>query len=141
MAKQPDLVIGVSGATNPAKAKEMEGLGLRVNLISLSSLSDVLESMRTIARLLGVPEAGQTLARNIAGRIQNVKKRIQHVKRRSVLLVVGIRPLIAVGRKNFIDELITLAGGENIAGSASQPWLNVPEEFVVAKAPQVIIER
>jgi iron complex transport system substrate-binding protein len=57
-----------------------------------------------------------------------------------VLLLVGFRPLIAVGRKNFIDELITLAGGENIAGGASQPWLNIPEEFVVAKAPQVIIE-
>jgi iron complex transport system substrate-binding protein len=52
---------------------------------------------------------------------------------------VGLRPLIAVGGKNFIDELITLAGGKNIAGDAAQPWLNLPDEFVVAQAPQVII--
>src|SRR3989449_4601382 len=58
----------------------------------------------------------------------------------SVLLLVGVRPLIAVGGKNFIDELITLAGGTNIAGNAGQPWLNLPDEYVVAKAPQVIIE-
>ena len=53
---------------------------------------------------------------------------------------MGRRPLVAVGGKNFIDELITLAGGENIAGNAAQPWLNLPDEYVVAKAPQVIIE-
>jgi iron complex transport system substrate-binding protein len=140
IAKRPDLVIGVSGATDPAKAREMEALGLRVDLISLSSLAEILDSIKIIARLLGTPEAGETVVSKIAGQVQDVKKRIQHVTRRSVLLVVGIRPLIAVGRKNFIDELITLAGGENIAGGASQPWLNIPEEFVVAKAPQVIIE-
>jgi iron complex transport system substrate-binding protein len=33
-----------------------------------------------------------------------------------------------------------LAGGENIAGNSSRPWLNLPEEYVVAKAPEVIIE-
>jgi hypothetical protein len=42
--------------------------------------------------------------------------------------------------KNFIDELITLADGENIAGNGAQPWLNLPDEYIVAKAPQVIIE-
>ena len=60
--------------------------------------------------------------------------------RRSTLLAVGLRPLVAVGGKNFIDELISLAGGENIAGNAAQPWLNLPDEYVVAKAPQVIIQ-
>lgn len=140
VAKRPDLVIGVSGATDPAKAREMTGLGLRVNLISLSTLKDILDSIKTTARLLGAPAAGEALAGKIVAQIEDVKKHIQHVTRRSTLLVVGLRPLIAVGRKNFIDELITLAGGENIVGSASQPWLNVPEELVVAKAPQVIIE-
>ena len=53
---------------------------------------------------------------------------------------MGLRPLVAVGGKNFIDELISLAGGENIAGNAAQPWLNLPDEYVVAKAPQVIIQ-
>ncbi|MBI4251515.1 MAG: ABC transporter substrate-binding protein [Candidatus Tectomicrobia bacterium] len=42
--------------------------------------------------------------------------------------------------ENFINELISLAGGENIAGKAAQPWLNLPDEYVIAKAPRVIIE-
>jgi iron complex transport system substrate-binding protein len=140
VAQRPDLVIGVSSATDPVKAREMERLGLKVNLISLATVGDILSSIKSIARLLGHPEAGENLASKIARQIDEVKARVAPAPRRSTLLAVGLRPLVAVGGKNFIDELITLAGGENIAGNAAQPWLNLPDEFVVAKAPQVIIE-
>lgn len=140
VAQRPDFVIGVSGATDPVKAKELERLGFKVTLISLASLSDILNSIKSIALLLGSPEVGEKLAHKISRQIDEVKKRVALAPRRSTLFAVGLRPLVAVGGKNYIDELITLAGGENIAGNAAQPWLNLPDEYVVAKAPQVIIE-
>jgi iron complex transport system substrate-binding protein len=139
-AKRPDVVIGVSSATDPVKAREMELLGLKVTLISLASVTDILNSIKSIARLLGRSQAGERLVTRITLQMDQVKKRVAPAPRRSTLLLVGLRPLIAVGGKNFIDELITLAGGKNIAGDATQPWLNLPDEYVVAKAPQVIIE-
>jgi iron complex transport system substrate-binding protein len=140
VAKKPDVVIGVNTATDPAKAREMERLGLRVTLISVTSLSGILTGIKTIAGLMGSPQTGEKLVGKIDANIQDIKKRVAAAPRRRVLLAVGIRPLVVVGGRNFIDELITLAGGENIAGGATQPWLNLPEEYVVAKAPQVIIE-
>ncbi|HEY6366490.1 MAG TPA: cobalamin-binding protein [Candidatus Binatia bacterium] len=139
-AKRPGLVIGVSSATDPAKAREMERLGLKVTLISLASVSDILSSIKVIARSLGSPQAGEKLVRKITLQMDHVKARVAQAPPRSTLLLVGLRPLIAVGGKNFIDELISLAGGKNIAGDAAQPWLNLPDEYVVSKAPQVIIE-
>jgi iron complex transport system substrate-binding protein len=140
VAKRPGIVIGVSSATDPAKAREMERLGLEVTLISLASVNDILSSIKSIARSLGNPQAGEKLVRKITLQMDRVKERVAPAPRRSTLLLVGLRPLITVGGKNFIDELITLAGGQNIAGDAPQPWLNLPDEYVVAKAPQVIIE-
>jgi iron complex transport system substrate-binding protein len=140
VAQRPGIVIGVSSATDPAKAREMERLGLEVTLISLASVNDILSSIKSIARSLGSPQAGEKLIRKITLQMDQVKERVAPAPRRSTLLLVGLRPLIAVGGKNFIDELITLAGGKNIAGDAPQPWLNLPDEYVVAKAPQVIIE-
>jgi iron complex transport system substrate-binding protein len=139
-AKRPDLVIGVAGATDPTKAREMERLGLKVVLLPLQSLDDILKSVRAIGGMIGDPNAGTKLARRISLQVDNVKQRVRPAARRKVLLIVGYQPLIAVGGKNFIDELITLAGGANIAGGAAQPWLNMPDEVVVAKAPDVIIE-
>ena len=140
VAKRPDVVIGVSSATDPVKARELERLGLKVTLISLASVSDILSSIKSIARLLGSAESGERLEQKNLRKFDEVKQRVAPAPRRSTLLAVGLRPLVAVGGKNFIDELITLAGGENIAGKASQPWLNLPDEYVVAKAPRVIIE-
>jgi iron complex transport system substrate-binding protein len=103
-------------------------------------VSDILSSIKSIARLLGNPDAGSKLTNDITAKFDRIRKRVAPAPRRSVLMAVGLRPLVAVGGKNFIDELIRLAGGYNIAGDAPQPWLNLPDEYVVAKAPQVIIE-
>jgi len=139
-AQRPDLVIGVVGAIDPAKAREMERLGLNVALLSLSTVSEILSSFKRIAALLGDAEAGERLVRKLTLQFDKVTNRVAHTPRRSTLMVVGLRPLVAVGGKNFLDELITLAGGTNIARNAPQPWLNLPDEYVVAKAPQIIIE-
>jgi len=139
-AQRPDLVIGVVGAIDPAKAREMERLGLNVALLSLSTVSEILSSFKRIAALLGDAEAGERLVRKLTLQFDKVTNRVAHTPRRSTLMVVGLRPLVAVGGKNFLDELITLAGGANIARNAPQPWLNLPNEYVVAKAPQIIIE-
>ena len=140
VAKRPDLVIGVTSATDPARAREIEHLGMKLRLISLDRVRDVLQSIVTIAKLLGAPQAGATLTNNIEAQIERTKDRVAPARRRPTLLAVGLRPLVAVGGKNYLDELITLAGGANIAGGATQPWLNLPDEYIVAKAPQVIIE-
>jgi iron complex transport system substrate-binding protein len=140
VAKQPDLVIGVIGATDPAKAQEIQRLGIKIALVSVTSITEILNSFTRIATLLGEPDAGARLVEKITAQFDTVKRHIAPAPRRSTLLAVGLRPLVAVGGKNFLDELITLAGGENIAGNASQPWLNLPDEYVVAKAPQVIIQ-
>ena len=140
ISKRPDFVIGVSSATDPTKARELERLGFKVTLISLASLNDILTSIKDIARLLGRAEAGAKLVNEINRQIDETKRRVAPAPRRSTLLAVGLQPLVAVGGKNYIDELITLAGGENIAGNAAQPWLNLPDEYVVGKAPQVIIQ-
>ena len=54
-AARPDLVIGVRDSSHPVKTKEIENLGIKVVLISVTSLDDILNSFRSIARLLGNP--------------------------------------------------------------------------------------
>jgi len=138
--QRPDLVIGVNDSNHPVKAREIERLGMKVSLVSVRSVSEILQSISSIALWMGNPEAGQAIVRKITARFDEVKKRVASAPTRRTLLAVGLRPLVAVGGRNYIDELITAAGGINIAGDAAQPWLNLPDEYVVAKAPEVIIE-
>ncbi len=139
LAKQPDLVVGVR-ETDREKIKRMERMGLRVVVISVASLKETFRSIHSLAGIVGREEAGEKLLSQLQGQIDRIRARIAGAKRRRVLMLVGQRPMVAVGKGTFIDELLTLAGGENIAGAAPQPWPHLPMDYVVAKAPQVIIE-
>lgn len=140
LSQRPDLVIGVNGTTDPSTARALTRLGIKVKLISLATVDDIWLSINNVARSLRNPGAGERLVRRIQRQFAAVERSVAAAPRRRTLLTVGRRPLVAVGGKNFIDELITRAGGQNIAGGAARPWLNLPDEFVVATAPQVIIE-
>ena len=134
LAKQPDLVVGVR-ETDREKIKRMERMGLRVVVISVSSLKDTFESIHFLAGIVGREEAGEKLGSQLQGQIDRIRARIAGAKRRRVLMLVGQRPMVAVGKGTFIDELLTLAGGENIAGAAPQPWPHLPMDYVVARPP------
>src|SRR5919109_3791356 len=81
VAQRPDVVIGVSSATDPVKAREMERLGLKVRLISLASVSDILSSIKSVARALGSPEAGERLVQKITLQFDQVKRRVAPAQR------------------------------------------------------------
>ena len=58
VATRPDLVIGVNDSSHPVKTKELEHLGIKIALISVTSLDEILNSFKSVARMLGRPEAG-----------------------------------------------------------------------------------
>ena len=102
-AQRPDLVIGVNDSNHPVKAREMERLGLKVALVSVNSLDDILKSIKSIAYMIGSPEAGEKLVAKIRQQFDEVKIRVAPAPRRRTLLAVGLRPLVAVGGRNFLD--------------------------------------
>ena len=140
LGKQPDLVVGVPGGADRQQIKRMKRLGLKVLLVPATSLGDLFNSIKILARVVGRQEAGEKLLLRIRAQINQVRTTIAGTQPRRVLMVVGLRPLVAVGKGTFIDEILTLAGGENIAGAASPAWPHLPLDYVIAKAPQVIIE-
>ena len=140
LGRRPDLVVGVPEGTDHEKVKQMETLGLRVSVFPVSSVGAIFSSIRLLAQVVGRDEAGAKLLRRMQNQMDSVRRYLDNSRRRRVLLVVGYRPLVAAGSKTFIGELLSLAGGENIAGAAQQSWPILSAETIVARAPEVIIE-
>jgi iron complex transport system substrate-binding protein len=55
------------------------------------------------------------------------------------LFVVGRDPLVVAGPGSYPDELLRLAGGENVVKNA-RPWPVYPVERAVADDPAVVID-
>ena len=55
-------------------------------------------------------------------------------------MVVGHDPLVAVGKGTYLDELLTLAHGENIGEASGQTWPRLSLEYLMAVGPQMILD-
>jgi len=140
LAKRPDLIIGVPSPDNRAPVERLEALGLRVLIVDPERIDDILKAIRTIADAVGVPERGAELVARIQRDIAAVTAKLNDAPRPRVVMLVGRSPFIAAGPGTFQAQLVDLAHGDNLTAQASQPWPSVTLEFIVARAPEVIID-
>jgi iron complex transport system substrate-binding protein len=140
LAKRPDLVIGVPSPSNRAPVERLEDLGLHVLIVDPERIAAIEAAIHTIAGAVGVPAAGDKLVADMQREIDAVTARLDGAPRRSVLMLVGRSPFIAAGAGTYQDELITLAHGDNLAAPTAEAWPTVNLEYIVARAPQVIID-
>jgi iron complex transport system substrate-binding protein len=103
------------------------------------NLDTVIETILEIGQLLNAAERANLLAKTMGNRLQRVMKiAAQTEKRPRVFIQIGISPIISVGPKTFVHDLIVKAGGINVAaGSAAYPRYS--REQVLALSPEIII--
>jgi len=114
--------------------------GERPKVVSLSpqTLGDVWRSIIEVAVALSAGERGSELTNSLADRLTEIAERTPSQSRRPrVACIEWLDPLMAAG--NWIPELVTLAGGENLLGRAGShsPWLTVAE--LTDADPDVIV--
>lgn len=140
LAKRPDLVIGVPTPGNRSPVEALERVGLRVLIVDPHTIADIDTATERIAAAIGRSAAGRSLVQQIGVEMTAMRAQLDDVPSRRVLMVVGHNPLVAVGEGTFPDELIRLAHGINVAAAAGGQWPHLSLEFVIAQAPEVIID-
>ena len=113
--------------------------------VSVNNLGNILTSIQVIADAMQTPKAGKQLADKIKIKIDNYRTSIGKTKPRHVLMLLSdtndpSRDLYAVGRNTFLNELLSIAGGENILPETMATYPKISKEFIIAKSPEIIIE-
>jgi len=137
----PDLVI-----TYPEHAAKLNFLRRQARVISVAHgrLSELLRSIREIGRALDAEEQAGRLVAGIRSRLRQVSLRTAGRKRVRALCIAGrspndLRNMIAIGRKDFLNDLLEIAGGTNAyPGRIDYP--NISLESVIRMRPELIIE-
>jgi iron complex transport system substrate-binding protein len=142
-ALKPDLVIV---QTNPVRLAERLGtLRLRVLEINQDNIAAIYNSIRVVGEATGVSGRATQLIDSIRGKLDVIEKRATPLHRTRMMFVVGRSPnrlegLIVVGRASYLNELIALAGGENVFRDAVAAYPAVTLEEVFARNPDVILD-
>ena len=139
VALRPDLVIGIAEGDLKTFVEKLAKLKIPVYIINPKNVSGVITSIQHIGGVTYSAQAAQRVTQAMKERIQAVQIKIQGRPHPRVLHVLNFDPLISAGRGTFVDDLIRLAGGRNIAETAQGKYPRFSLEEVLAMDPEVII--
>ena len=139
LAVKPDLVLAEPAPANRGPVETVARLGVAVEAFPLSTVADIEDAIKGIAELLGDPEKGRALARELEAARAAARQSALGKPRLKALLVFGLDPLVVAGVRGFAGELLQDAGGENAAGGSEKPFLRMSAEAAVRAAPEVIV--
>lgn len=141
LALEPDLVFAFSDLQADIAA-ELIRRGVTVMTFNQRSITQILEMIITVGRIVGCDEKARNLVMSLEGDLNDIRQSAAGFPQRPrVLFEEWYDPLISGIR--WVDELIEVAGGQSIFPelrqhqSAKDRIINPPE--VVARDPEVII--
>jgi iron complex transport system substrate-binding protein len=141
VALNPDIVI-----IYPEHLDKVKFLGqkMRIVMVQHGRLADLLNSIQTIARVLGAEIEAKRLVADIQGKLRIISTRCQGKKKIRALFVAGrnvdeLKNMYIIGKNDFINDLLEIAGGTNAyKGNVNYPSISM--ETVVFLNPEFIFE-
>jgi len=140
---KPDLVIV---QTNPVRLGErLHALHLHILEIDQQNIEAIYASIRRVGDVTGVAGNATRLIDSIRGGLDAVRVNSAGLKATRVMFVIGRLPnrldgLTVVGNASFLNEVIQIAGGENVFRDAMAAYPRVSLEEVIARSPDVILD-
>ena len=142
-ALRPDLVII---QTNPIHlADQLARLKLRVLEIDQENIAAIYKSIHDVGAATGTEHAATQLSGQILDGLGKIRNRISALPRVRMMFVIGRSPnrldgLVVAGRASYLNEVIEIAGGENVFRDAVAGYPAVSLEEVMARNPEVIVD-
>jgi iron complex transport system substrate-binding protein len=137
-ALHPDLVLVTKSLNRLDTVRALADLGIPSYATDPHTVDDIISSTQRLAELLGAPETGVAISKDLERRLAETQQRIASAPQRRVLFVVWTEPLISVGKGTFIADALLHAGAVSIVDSA-QSWPQISLEEVVRQQPDFLI--
>ncbi len=141
LSLKPDYIFS-TGLEQAGIVGELRRLKLQVYVADPMNFKELINSIRDIAKITGKVKESQVLIKNMENELEEVSSKVRLIaesKKQRVFIEIWNDPLTTAGKGSFVDELITLAGGINIASDTKRAYSIFSEEEVINRNPDCII--
>jgi iron complex transport system substrate-binding protein len=140
---KPDLVVI---QTNPVHlADRLGALKLHVLEVDQESIAAIYKSIYAVGSATGTEQRAAQVSESIREGLAKIRSRLAALPKARMMFVIGRSPdrldgLVVVGRASYLNEMIEIAGGENVFRDAQAAYPEVSLEEVMARNPEVIVD-
>lgn len=136
----PDLVVAGYGNGEENINMMRDELGMNVVVLNPKTVDDIVENIELLGLITNNTEQATSIISGMQQQIETitqVTETIPEDARPRVLYIVWDDPMYAAGNNTFPNDLIEMAGGNNIMESDGWPMADL--EDVVERDPEIII--
>ena len=139
VAIKPDLCLAIKDGNPRRSIDVLKSLNIPVFAIDPRDIDQILEAFLLIGNILGVPERSEKLVSELKNRLALVEERVATVMHTpGVFFQIADTPIVSAGKDRYIDKVITLAGGRNLAAEM-QGYPKFSWENILTMQPEIIL--
>lgn len=134
----PDLVL-ISGSGEEEDNKILRDAGIKVLGFDPNSIADVMKGIELISKATGTSEKANEVIGAMEDKKNEILDKVKGQEPVKVFYEIWSDPLMGAGKGSFMDELITLSGGKNIADDADGAYPKYDLEQLIERNPEVYL--
>ena len=138
---RPDLIVAAAGIVSPQQVTKLRSLHLAVLVLDPHNLNDIYHDIALVGQATGKATAADLVVAGMKTRVailtRQVARAATHPRVYYELDATG--GYYTAGPGSYIDTLVRLAGGTNIAGTARVSYVKLNAEALLTANPQVIL--
>jgi iron complex transport system substrate-binding protein len=125
-----------------AQAKDIALLkkqGLPVLVVNPNTIEEVMSTLLYLGKITGHAQPARAVVKKMRERLKKVIQKANAAPPARLVVIIGNNPLVLAGPGTFIDDIVAVAGGKNLAAEARVAWPQYSLEMLVKQDPEVII--
>jgi len=137
---KPDIIFA-TGLEQAAPIEGLRQLKLKIYISDPRNMQELFDSIRAIGKAAGREKEAGILVDRMKNKISQIETRlgvISQDEKPKVYIEIWHAPSMTAGKGSFVDELISLAGGINIAHDTPRPYSSFSPEQVINRDPDFI---
>jgi cobalamin transport system substrate-binding protein len=136
---RPDLILLSMEGNVRDDFTKLQSLGVPLFVTNPRTLDGIHKSIQDIGTLTGRASEATAVVRTMKTMEDSVALLASSRPTSSVYLFVSLQPIIVVGGATFLNQLLQVAGAENLAAHAPSTYPTLSREAVVAHQPDVLL--
>lgn len=139
LATEPDLVILYESPENTGAVERLKSAGVPALVLRIDLLTELRRAFDTLGVVLGDTVQARVVRDSVFATLDRVRAATAGLERPSVFWHVWHSPIITIGARSYLTELIDIAGGRNVYGDLAAPSAPVSLEDVVRRNPDFVL--
>jgi ABC-type Fe3+-hydroxamate transport system substrate-binding protein len=139
VALHPDLVLGSGDLNTLEFVGHLERVDIPVFMVNPHGLEGIYTSILSLAKALNRETDANALVSRLRARVDAVKTRVAGKPKLRIFMAIWYDPVMTVGKRAFISEIIEAAGGLSVTDDIAQEWPTVSLETIVSRQPDALL--